>query len=55
MKGRKQRGWVIVASLFITLFLVFGSGYDAAGVFFVPMLRDLGWSQGYFARSAGDF
>lgn len=45
MKSREHSGWVIVASLFITLFIVFGSGYDAAGVFFVPMLGDLGWSR----------
>jgi MFS family permease len=45
MRNYKQRGWVIVVSLFITLFIVFGSGYDAAGVFFAPMLMDLSWSR----------
>ncbi|MGO9454767.1 MAG: MFS transporter [Candidatus Binataceae bacterium] len=45
MKSDKHRGWVIVASLFITLFLIFGSGYDTSGVFFAPMLKDFGWSR----------
>ncbi|MGO9602269.1 MAG: MFS transporter [Candidatus Binataceae bacterium] len=45
MKSDKHRGWVIVASLFITLFLIFGSGYDTSGVFFGPMLKDFGWSR----------
>jgi MFS family permease len=44
MKPYNLRSAVIVASLFITLFIVFGGGYNAAGVFFAPMLKDLRWS-----------
>ncbi len=45
VKSSERKGWLIVASLFITLFIVFGAGYDASGVFFVPMIRDLSWSR----------
>ncbi len=45
MKSDGYRDWLIVASLFLTLFIVFGSGYDTAGVFFAPMLGELGWSR----------
>ena len=41
--NRKQR--LIVASLFLTLFLVFGSGFNTAGVFFEPLLRQFGWTR----------
>jgi len=42
--ARERRGWLIVASLFVTLFVVFGGGYNTAGVFFAPMRRYFGWS-----------
>jgi MFS family permease len=45
MKFSEHKSRLIIVSLFVTLFIVFGSGYDAAGVFFVPMVRDLGWSR----------
>lgn len=41
---RARRGWLIVAALFITLFVVFGGGYNTAGVFFDPMRKHFGWS-----------
>lgn len=41
--NRRQR--LIVASLFLTLFLVFGSGFNTAGVFFEPLLRHFGWTR----------
>jgi predicted MFS family arabinose efflux permease len=42
--ARERRGWLIVAVLFITLFVVFGGGYNTAGVFFDPMRKYFGWS-----------
>jgi len=42
---RERQGWVVVGSLFATLFLVFGSGYNTAGVFFTPLLDQFGWSR----------
>jgi len=41
---RERQGWVIVASLFVTLFLIFGSGYDTSGLFFPQLLKHFGWT-----------
>jgi MFS family permease len=38
-------GWLVVAALFVTLFFIFGSGYNTAGVFFTPVIRTFGWSR----------
>src|SRR5712692_1239179 len=60
MTQRERQGWFIVASLFVTLFLVFGSGYDTGGLFFPQLLKHFGWSRtklsgltGALAFSAG--
>ncbi len=45
MTVRERQGWFIVASLFVTLFLVFGSGYDTGGLFFPQLLKYFGWSR----------
>ena len=45
MTEAERRAWAVVASLFTTLFLVFGSGYNTAGVFFTPLLEHFGWSR----------
>jgi MFS family permease len=42
---QERQGWLVVASLFVTLFLIFGSGYNTAGVFFTPLLKQFGWSR----------
>ncbi len=44
MSRRERHGWLIVATLFIALFVVFGGGYNTAGVFFDPMRRSFGWN-----------
>lgn len=44
MTRQERQGWVIVAGLFVTLLLVFGSGNNASGVFVTPLLRHFGWS-----------
>jgi len=44
MTARERRGWLVVVSLFISLFVVFGGGYDTSGVFFAPMRTFFGWS-----------
>jgi sugar phosphate permease len=38
-------GWLTVASLFVTLFLIFGSGYNTAGVFVTPLIKEFGWKR----------
>jgi MFS family permease len=60
MTARERQGWIIVASLFATLFLVFGSGYDTSGLFFPELLRYFHWTHtktswltGALALSAG--
>jgi MFS family permease len=40
---RERRAWLIVASLFVALFVVFGGGYNTSGVFFAPMRQYFGW------------
>jgi MFS family permease len=39
------RAWLVLAALFLTLFFIFGSGYNTAGVFFTPLVRSFGWSR----------
>ncbi|MGH7864498.1 MAG: MFS transporter, partial [Candidatus Binataceae bacterium] len=45
MTQQERQGWTIVASLFVTLLLVFGGGYNTFGVFFTPLLNQFGWSR----------
>ncbi|MFZ1122506.1 MAG: MFS transporter [Candidatus Binataceae bacterium] len=60
MTQRERQGWLIVASLWVTLFIIFGGGYLTAGAFFTPLLKQFGWGraqlsmlQGSLAVSAG--
>src|SRR5262245_20000021 len=41
----ERHGWLVVGTLFATLFFVFGSGYHTAGVFFTPLLQEFSWSR----------
>lgn len=45
MTTRERQGWIIVAGLFVTLMLVFGSGYNTNGVFVTPLLEYFHWSR----------
>ncbi len=45
MLSPQRQGWLVVGALFTTLFLVFGSGYNTAGIFFTPLLTEFGWSR----------
>lgn len=45
MTQHERRGWLVVASLWATLFLLFGSGYPITGVFVMPLTRQFGWSR----------
>jgi len=44
MTGRERRGWLVVLSLFVSMFVLFGGAYNTAGVFFHPMRTYFGWS-----------
>ena len=45
MTDRERQGWIIVASLFVTLVFIFGSGYNTGGLFFPHLLKHFGWSR----------
>ncbi len=45
MTPRERQGWLIVASLWVVLFLIFGGGYNVAGVFVTPLIKQFGWSR----------
>lgn len=44
MTAAERRGWVIVASLFATLFFVVGAN-DTFGIFVTPLVKEFGWSR----------
>ena len=50
MTQQERQSWIIVAVLFVTLMLVFGSSVLTAGVFVTPLLKHFGWSR---ARVSG--
>lgn len=45
MTQQERQGWLIVASLFVTLLLIFGSGYNTAPVFVPALIKHFGWSR----------
>ncbi len=45
MTQRERQGWIIVASLFVTLVFIFGSGYNTGGLFFPQLLKHFGWKR----------
>ena len=45
MTRQERQSWLIVAGLFVTNLIVFGGGYNTAGVFFPPLLKEFGWSR----------
>jgi MFS family permease len=62
MSKQERQGWIIVAALFVNLLLVFGGGYNSAGVFITPLIKQFGWShaqvsslQAVLALAAGVF
>src|SRR5579885_2396498 len=53
MTSRERRGWTIVASLFAELMLVFGAGFFTSGIFFIPQIKEFGWSRARLASVTG--
>jgi MFS family permease len=51
MKEQEQQGWIIVAVLFVTLFLIWGP-VNASSVFFLPVVKHFGWSRALFSLLA---
>ena len=44
MADQDQGSWVIVGTLFATLFFIWGP-VNASGVFFLPVVKHFGWSR----------
>jgi sugar phosphate permease len=53
MTQRERQGWIIVASLFVVLVFVFGSGYNTGGLFFPHLLKEFGWSRTQLSTMQG--
>jgi MFS family permease len=45
MNQRDRQAWIIAASLFVTLFLVWGGGVNTGPVFLPPLLKSFGWTR----------
>jgi MFS family permease len=45
MTSRERQGWLIAGSLFFALFLLWGSGYNTAGLFIAPLHNQFGWDR----------
>jgi MFS family permease len=45
MTSRERQGWFIAGCLFLALFLLWGSGYNTAGLFIAPLLKQFGWGR----------
>src|SRR5260370_39390331 len=45
MTNKERQGWFIVASLFITVLLLVGGGYDTTKVFIPALIKHFGWSR----------
>jgi MFS family permease len=49
---QKKRGWIIVAVLFVAMFLIWGPA-NAGGVFFLPVINSFGWTRAMYATLSG--
>jgi MFS family permease len=45
MTRQEKHGWLIVASLFVTMVAIVGGGYNATGVFIPALLKTFGWNR----------
>jgi MFS family permease len=48
MSARERQGWIVVAAIFVAMFLIWGA-INSGAVFFVPMLKYFGWSRARLA------
>lgn len=49
MNKQERQGWMIAVSLFVSLFFLWGGGYNTAPIFLAALLKAFGWSH---ARAA---
>ena len=52
MTKEQSRSWMLVASLFVALAIVWGVGYDIIGVFFHPLHKQYGWDRTHLSLLA---
>ena len=45
MSPRERQAWTVAASVFVTLFLVWGGGVNTGPVFLPPLLKYFGWTR----------
>lgn len=43
--SREMRGWAIVGAFFLAAAFIQGSGFDTAGVFIAPLVKEFGWTR----------
>ncbi|HUA34996.1 MAG TPA: MFS transporter [Candidatus Binataceae bacterium] len=48
MKDERRQQWIIVAVLFVTMFLIWGP-INASSVFFIPVVKHFAWSRALFS------
>jgi MFS family permease len=46
MEKRERQAWLVAVSLFISLFFLWGGGYNTAPIFLAALLKSFGWSHG---------
>ena len=46
MEERERRAWTVAVSLFVSLFFLWGGGYNTAPIFLAALLKAFGWSHG---------
>src|SRR5579862_9590720 len=52
MSPQERRGWLVIAALWVVMFLTIGSTISTIGVFFNPLIHQFGWTHEQVSRLA---
>ncbi len=52
MRKQDRQAWLVAGALFISLWVLWGSGFNTFGVFFVPLLKEFGRSRAWISLLA---
>jgi MFS family permease len=55
MTSRQRQGWMIIAGIALTNFVVMGPSIGTIGIFFTPLIKQFGWSRAEVSRTATAF
>jgi MFS family permease len=55
MTRHERQGWLIIACVALTNFLVMGPSIGTIGIFFTPLIKEFGWSRAAVSRTATAF